>query len=186
MHPYYKLKFKSTQLLKEGYKFPEHTDIKWNNSAVLPKDILSTDFMNELDSYGFYFNEVRLFYRTPETDPSIAHIDLDTYNRRERNIHAINWVIGGNNSKMFWYKDPETAGTLTQSRIWSFTYSWNRTELTLDDSVNIGTNPVLVRTDVPHCVDSGNTTRWCISIRHDTLCNSWQELVEYYMSKNLI
>lgn len=188
MQPYYNLSFKSSVLLNPEYTLPEFfKKLKWHNTTVDPSVILSEEFIEELKSYGFVNLLVKLFIRQPGTNPDVAHVDFDSFTTEgERNIHAINMVLGGEDSKMIWYENPENQGQPLYSRPLAYTLSWPRDSLSMITSRNIGTQPVLVRTDIPHCVDSGSTLRWCVSIRYDTTDKDWGEVTNRYADLGLL
>lgn len=146
-----------------------------------------TEYLNSLGLETAYTSIV--FYRPPGGTDQMAHIDLDSNSTQDNIIpatFAINWIVGGKDSKMIWYDLPQGHMTVTQNAPMVYDVKWPIDQLTEIDSKALQLEPTLVRVDVPHAVQAGDQCRWCISLRIYLDNMSWEEGVAYFKQKGLI
>jgi hypothetical protein len=155
--------------------------------SYMPNKILNQSWVTMMkNNYNIDVIYVLLFYCDPYFSPNVAHIDIKS-KTPDPCVCAMNWVIGGENSKMYWYNTPNDNKEIEFTGINTAYLSWHHDTLTECDSHTILDNLTLVRTDVPHRVESANNKRWCISIRIDeSNLNDWDKVVDHMKSQNIL
>jgi hypothetical protein len=157
--------------------------------SPLATDIFTKDWLDYTSGLGLNFHRALLFYRGPNTTSREAHVDTrgSTYNFVN---FALNWVIGGEGSKMNWYdmpKDPAVATTVKDPKTQVPYTTFQFKDLEYIESCEIKNEVTLVRTNVPHSITMGNEPRWCISARVNRYRDqSWDKVVEKMRSSNLL
>jgi hypothetical protein len=184
---YYRLKIDTTDALNPSWSMP----IPKNNYGIwAPKaeNIFSKTWLEYTAGLGIDFKHALLFYRGPNTTSREAHVDTHADDHSFVNF-AVNWVIGGANSKMNWYKmPPDGAATIVKDNTSDVPYTtFQFKDLEYIESCKIVNEVTLVRTNLPHSITMGSEPRWCISARvgkdKDT---SWDDIVEQFRAKNLL
>lgn len=139
---------------------------------------ISKDYTNFIESLGLKILRIEVFYTLPNVFYKIHkdHQDLNDFSK-------INFVYGGKNSVMNWYKPKEEkTGTkeLTQANASFFSYDKENVELVFKTNIK---SPSLIQSGVPHNVTSEDY-RWCISTAYqkDKKILSWQDAVEIFDS----
>ena len=191
MKCWYRLDINTADAIKKDFKFavPNNPLGIWYYPAV---DIFNTSWLQYIKNKGILVKSAMVFYRAPYANAPTAHIDLARPTPDSDQISVsnfgLNWVIGGAGSKMIWYDD-----SLLDKSIVKFTKSnnpfmeWPLQELTEVDQVQVGSALTLVKVNTPHTILMKDDPRWCISARTTIKDNiSWENIVEYMRSKNLI
>jgi hypothetical protein len=142
-------------------------------------------------SAGIDIDSAMLFYKkgpTKRSNDNISHVDVHRDDINNYVTGAINWVMkGSTGSKMAWYKLPEGKPAIRYTPSNTPYIGWPVDKLELIEEYEIGTSPVLVRTNLPHDVYDILEERWCMSIRLIIPGETdWESVVDYMRSKNLL
>ena len=127
---------------------------------------------------------IQLFYKNKDAQHSVAHVDVSVLGT----LHggAINWTLDPDDAEMVWYETPHYEHTgEVGTTINNQSKEWPIAGLKELDRCHVGQKATLVRTDVPHTVDIGNTDRWAVSFRILTAL-TWQThvtVLENYIQK---
>jgi hypothetical protein len=114
------------------------------------------------EQWNLNFYRVLLFVRENDQDPG-AHVDHGHYSA------SINWCLGPDHRHMLWYQLNPGAPKLSP---------WFRYDQVQEiDRCHVGSQPVLIRTDIPHSISGGSDRRVCISARLDPPRQSWDQAV---------
>lgn len=130
----------------------------------IPHSRVNLDFLNPAIIDLFTSNNLEItlceaFYRKP-TD--IIH---DTVHKDAMHITdatKINWVFGGDDTMMNWYKPINPIFNVNHSQIGVEYINYDRSNLSLIHSQRVGF-PSLVQVGIPHDITMGLTDRLCIS-----------------------
>ena len=163
---------------------------KGNYGIWYPKaeDLFTPAWLEYAAGLGIDFNHALLFYRGPGMTSKEAHVDTHAETHQFVNF-AINWVLGGKDSKMHWYKLPDmrVASTVKDPKTSVPYTTFQFKDLEYLESCEITNEVTLVKTNLPHSVTMGNEPRWCISARvkhnNDVV---WEEIVERMKQNNLL
>ena len=157
-----------------------------NIQSVRASSICNPEWLAYMKSLGLPIRHVMLFYRnTQDSSGNTAHIDLINTDDTSCVEWAINWVIGGQDSKMVWYELPTTHFEIKRTMANTPYVSWNISELKEIEHHEIKNVPTVVKTAIPHSVKIGADPRWCISVR-SSLDYTWEELIVHLKSQNLL
>ena len=186
-HCYYKVNIDISNALNPNWRMPLPTG-NYGIWAPRARDIFSQDWLDYTASLGLHFGHALLFYRGPNTTSKEAHVDTAADSKSFIGF-ALNWVIGGRNSHMNWFKMPgleaATAVKDTTSKVPYTTFQFK--DLEYVESCSIFDDITLVRTDIPHSITMGNEKRWCISARMiKGFDMPWHSAVQYFRTKNLL
>ena len=185
---YYRLNLITEGAFNPNWKWPVPTSDYgiWDPYAT---DIFNSDWLKYTKRLGIDFYRALVFYRGPNTTSKEAHVDT----RNESFIYvnsAINWVFGGENSTMHWYKmpeNPDAANTVKDPKTQVPYTTFQFKDLEQIDSCQIKNEVTLVKTCVPHSITMGLEPRWCISARvakpNDL---SWDNVVNKMRSNKLL
>lgn len=152
-----------------------------------PTAVLTTDFTSLMFDRKSPLTSVIIFYRGLDSNHGWAHIDINA--KRYVTTCALNWAIGGTDSTMHWYKDPnidlsEKDIAIAPGNTHSLTFPIG--DLTEIDQCHIGNKLTLTRTDIPHTVFVNNDPRWCISVRFGGRYQTWEDAVSDFRKDNII
>lgn len=184
---WYSLNVDISSALKSDWKFPV-PDAPRRSWGYLPTDILSQTWIDTMKhQYNIDVNYVLVFYCDPYFSPKTAHIDIKV-SVTDPCIFAMNWVVaGGDTSKMYWYHTPSGNRELRYTEIKTAYLAWDHVTLNECDSYTITNNLTLVRTDVPHRIESTTDKRWCFSVRvGNTDLVDWDKVVDHMKSQNIL
>jgi hypothetical protein len=161
----------------------------WTYKQHESNAVLNDEWVKYMESLGFELDVAFTFYRKPHSIMP-AHIDC-LHNTRDVHGIAINWVLNNNSdSYMAWYNTPPEANNMplytTDVYKGHYQLNFDAKELTEIDRAQIGSTPVLVRTDIPHSIEMGDHPRWSISVRFyptkfvsdKTALLSWDQQIE--------
>jgi len=146
-------------------------------------EIFSKEWIDYVDSIGLeLWKSTLLFYRRPNYYAHRAHVDIQTI------CCGINWIIGGEDSEMIWYKLPEGEHKTKTSIAGTPYLSWPTIELEEIGRHKLSTTKLtLVRVDIPHAILVKSKDRWCISVRPiSKQFELWDDTVDYLLSKKLL
>ena len=152
-----------------------------------PYQIFNSIWLTYMESLHLPIKEVAVFYKNKYFHDPFAHIDIGS--NRESLLFGLNWVYGGEGSKMIWYNFPEnfsTEGNIKETPLGGIFCSVNVTDSLKIDERIIDRRPVLVRVNMPHRIEMGSEPRWCVSARLTLPQNNWEDLTKDLLSKNLI
>ena len=152
-------------------------------------DIFTAEWTEYMESLGIPVYAVLMFYRHANELPWTAHVDVNIHHKTAKSefrSFAINWVIGGRNSEMIWYKMPDHTAPLHCSPAGTPYFQWKTEELTEIERYSIQSQPTLVRVDVPHAISVKEEPRLCISIRNSTMPNDWDLVVKHLSEKQIL
>lgn len=188
-HYWYKLALPPTETaIRTDYVWPVAGD-EYRIHVVDPTKFFTPQWLQVLNNIDCRLQMTLLFYR-PQNDVMVnAHIDMFEL---EGNMYevpfALNFAIGGEQSKMTWYGNPPFQDTLSQPTVKPCTpytpyKSWPLSQLEPIDSVQVASEVILVNTAVPHFVDMKESirSRWCISVRAGREWRkdfTWQQIIE--------
>ena len=181
---WYKLKISVENALKPDWKLPttEEPLLTWQYQAT---DMFNTNWISTMRDIGLEPISGLVFYRNYTGLETCAHIDGNGADRKP--VFALNWVIGGANSTLIWYKLPDYDASPRFTKIQTPYQAWLRKDLEEIDRVHIGSHLTLVRIDKPHAVEMGTEPRWCISVRTKLPePSSWEEILEILREKQLL
>ena len=115
-----------------------------------------------------------------------AHVDLDTEGT-QAHPYGLNWVdFYDDDRDMVWYQKPEEQALHQEKSHLGNAYQLTKpTDETVVDRCRIGKQLTLVRTDIPHRIDSpvsqASPFRVAISIRpYIPVIKTWEDAVEYF------
>lgn len=125
----------------------------WNN---VPKYDLNMEILRFLKGFGLQISKAELFYSEPNAFTPI-HTD-----GAPEDMAKLNWVFGGENSTMNWYK-PTTDKPVKISEYHTLYKGFELSEVELVHSQAVGT-PSIVQVGVPHNATNGSNPRWCLCL----------------------
>jgi hypothetical protein len=185
-HCWYNLNLDVTGALRSDFILNEPPwTIKYSKIAT---DFFTDEWIKYVNSVGISIVSVMIFYRSPNDGIGEAHSDIyfDSCGTMGYRSVAINWAIGGGDSAMEWYKQPEHLGKLKHTLAKTQCLSWSTDNLVKIDQVTIGkSTPTLVRVDLPHRVVIGSEPRIGISIRPMDQ-NNWKKATHYLKFKKIL
>lgn len=190
-HCWYKLNVKHTSnAISMHWRFPEIQGNYgiWSLDGQI-KNIFTEEWLEHMGSVGLYPEHIMLFYRGIGERSTGAHVDILPPGKPplEFTTAALNFVLMGDNSEMVWYETPEKPKDVSFTPAKTPYIEWKKTELKEIDRVHVGRELMVVRTNVPHTVEMGNTPRWCISTRlFENHKLTWEETIERLRSTGLI
>lgn len=168
MKPWHVLNCEVKENFRDGWKFPETRGEK-GIFHYKAGEIFSQNWLDYLESLGLgkAVNCV-IFYKPPHYNVDNAHIDRSTINLVTVAIYGVNLVYDDDQSDMVWYNLP-SQGTPTRAYTDTLYTPYDMWEASSLDEICRAVLPnnklILVRTDIPHAIFTGNSERWCISIR---------------------
>lgn len=186
-HCFYRLKINTAGALNPSWKMPQHNGQYgiWSPPA---EKIFSKEWLEYTGALGIDFHHALLFYRGPYATSKEAHVDTHAEDHKFVRF-AVNWVIGGDESEMHWYKMPDMSAASTvkdpKTNVPYTTFQFR--DLELLESCKIADEVTIVKTDLPHSVTMGKEPRWCISARLQYGNEpTWEEMLGYLRQKNLL
>jgi len=195
-HSWYNLNIDISNALRKDWQFPK-LDSNWTGLSKF-SEIFDLEWLAYMESAGLYVGNTHpIFFKQKNIKETKAHIDL----RPDNSIatFGLNWVIGGKDSKMCWYKEKTpNSGIRVKNSIGTEEHKslsimqWDIKDLIEIDSCAITSSMVLVRVDIPHAVFVEDQDRWAISVRLATAreknlgLKSWEEIIDYLNNKNLL
>lgn len=177
MNQYYlPLDLDKKEILSSTFK-RQYVGVKWENIEYV-KNILTHNFFTKLSSLA-EITGAMIFNKIHHQTPDNAHIDIDTASNKLFFIpYGLNIVFDSSTdmkSSMRWYSHKGPHENIVQtSKDGTKFLSFPISSLNLEEEYCIDEKPVLVRTDVPHTIYSGNGFRTCISIRFMYYKNDWE------------
>ena len=163
MTPYYQNLNFNIQLLKDGCSlsdlFNKVNSKKVYHSLINIKEYINPELLDFLAELEIFPDHCEMFYSTPNFVSKI-HVDA-----RHGNFTKINWVFGGKDSVMNWYKPKDNIirNEPTISAIKSMYIGYHRSEVDLLYSAPLGL-PAIVQVGVPHNILNPIQDRCCISL----------------------
>ena len=140
---------------------PRFTSPRGNKHIRVPREFLNEELIDFFKNRGIHLIRVEVFYTVPRGS-NIIHSDVTTLG----DVAKINWVYGGNGSKMEWYQpnstyNPEVkSGTPTKTNSPTLNFSKTEVDLVHEQPVQ---SPSIVQAGCPHNMINGSTERICIS-----------------------
>ena len=132
----------------------------------IPIDDINIDFLSFIKELKLNFLLAELFYTKPFSVTGI-HVDV-----QGGDYTKLNYVYGGTNSKMHWYKLKETTNkSATKTPIDTYSILFNRFEVDPIESQSIKF-PSLVQAGIPHNVINLSEPRYCLSVVLTKIDNS--------------
>jgi hypothetical protein len=145
-------------LQEQQHKISGHDRIV---NILMPNDRVDPKLLSWCDTVGIELFQAELIY-TPVNGWSKPHIDLGSFS----DLCKINWVYGGQGSKMIWYlpKNASAQGTrLQSSTVGTFIRTFHTDDLIELYSTEIS-GVALVHVGVPHHVSNRQCPeRWAIT-----------------------
>jgi hypothetical protein len=151
-------------------------------------DIFTIDWLEYIESLGLPISSVLIFCRLAGEEDLDAHADVHSKPQpgSEYRAFAINWVIGGQNSEMRWYKMPENTTPIRYTPANTPYITWPIKELTEVDRCCIQGQPTMVRVNVPHAISVKDEPRICISVRTNAIPDDWDRAVDRLLNKQIL
>ena len=187
-HCWYNLKIDITNCFLEGYKLPEpETDSGDGIWQLAAKDIFTPQWLEYMESIGFFISSAMIFYRRPYADFIRAHVDISNAEPLRLSTFGINWCYGGKNSEMVWYETPAEPKDISYTPANTPFMTWNINELKEIERVHIGNEVSIVKTCIPHTIKMDAEPRWAISARCSKFESAkWETIIEELRKKNLL
>jgi hypothetical protein len=187
---WYNLDIDVYNALNPSFKWPVHSPNQQHLECwgYHPTEILNSNWINYTRSLGLEWGFIHIFWKRSYLVHDSAHLDVHTGDESKSWPFALNWTIqDSDKSTMLWYELPEVNYSVKYSSANTPYAEWKTVNLKEMDRHHVGNNMTLVRTNVPHEVNTGPSDRWCISARlKDSLNVSWDQAVEFFKSKNLL
>lgn len=170
-------------------KLPKINDNEWYDKEGIWKEsidsVFSKEWISYLENLGFQmWPQTLMFYRRPNYYAYRAHVDV------QKVVCGFNWVIGGSDSDMIWYKKTDVTQERDALTSVAFTpyLSWPVSELEEIERHTLSrTKVTLVRVDIPHAIEVRSEDRWGISVRPlGKKFENWESTVDFFRSKNLL
>ena len=145
---------------------PEWTDKRftspWGNKHIrVPRDFINNTFIDFFKNRGIHLIGVEIFYTVPKGS-NIVHSDVEPLS----DVAKINWVYGGIDSKMEWYRPNSNYNPAVKhnnlTKVNSPTLNFLKEEVDLVH-VQYVESPSIVQVGCPHNMINGSTERFCIS-----------------------
>lgn len=184
---YYEMNLWCRNILNKNWKFPSTENLNRNGMFYpFTHEVFDPVWLKYLECLGFHFQKkTLLFYRKPYHKQTTAHIDF--YANGECTVCGLNYIVGGEDSYMIWYKEPENKKHFEVTAVQSVYKSFPINDLEEIERFNINGKITLVKTGIPHTVLSGSKERWCFSLRFiQDKFNDWDKVVDFMRSKNLL
>ena len=184
--PWYRLSLDSSTALRSDFVWPTlDPDIKRREFFYSnPADIMSNDWLEFWTSMQSNITSVILFWRAAGSDHGWAHIDVNA--KRYVTTCAINWAYDNGSTEMVWYDSPGAAEIADRpvniAPGNTHNLAFEIADLHEISRCNIGTQPTLVRTNMPHTVLVGNSSRWGVSMRFGGRYQLWDHAVDYLVN----
>ena len=128
--------------------------------SILPENSLNKKFLEFINSLGMYVSFAEVFYRAPSD--GIYGIHTDNYSG---DYVKINYIFGGKDSTMRWYKVKPDAPEkqVTESLISTPNVAYDVHEVDLVYESQLGF-PSLIQVGIPHNVYNPIEERWAVSL----------------------
>jgi len=155
----------------------------WHFQEDKVDQFLSADWIQQMHKIGIPIRNTLIFYRKPHYLHPSAHVDVMSATG-EPAISAINWTMDSlDDSEMIWYDTPPIPPVNSLTAIGTPYRDWVLDQIAPYESSRkiIGTTPTLVRTGIPHNVETHSRSRWCISVRcKSPMLTSWENTVDLF------
>lgn len=179
-HCWYNLNISTQDCFRTDFELPKSIEQEqiWRFKV---EEIFKPEWIEYAHSSGLPIQVVLIFYKDSFASSVKAHIDISrTAPEIVITNFGINWAYGGTGSTMSWYDYIEqNADPVSTHRDGTKFKSFEFDTLKKIESVSISDKMTLVNTSIPHGVEMGPESRYCISVR--TLVNDnceWEEMVE--------
>jgi len=179
--PWHRLSVDASKALKSGFSWPEIEPGTKRREFFYtdPSDVLDDEWLGFWSDRGSRITSVILFWRAAGSDHGWAHIDVNA--KRYVTTCAINWAYDNGDTQMVWY-DPPPASSIADREISvapgnTHSLTFKVSDLNEIGRCHIGTQPTLVRTNIPHTVLVGRSNRWSISMRFGGRYQTWEGAV---------
>lgn len=145
------------------------------------RTIFSDKWINSCHLAGINIKNAMMFYKPANHIPDYAHVDVVNQDLTGSVVCALNWTIGGGDSKMKWYSTKNDTREIINSMPGVPSANYNFSNLTEIHNHTLCESMTLVRTNIPHAIWTGNESRWCISVRlpYGQL-KSWEEAQDFF------
>lgn len=154
-----------------------------------PHEILTSRFLKLLASNNIPVITCLVFYKPPYYQEKIAHIDLKVSTMIQ--THALNLITAGHDSEMIWFEKPPSINLTDIDYTDSITPVWtnvktpyiayNRSNLKEIFRYTIPLNKLtLVNVSLPHSIDTGQSSRLCISLRTGLVFKDWKDAYQRF------
>lgn len=143
------------QVLREPFDTAKHSVKRFEHFDV---NNFSTEYLEWIRGLGLQLVHAEIFYSVANT-PYVIHQD----HFKRTDFPKINFVFGGKNSKMNWYRvKPEKLGNIPEPNIHNpyMTFTQDQVDLVYSQELE---GSCLVQAGVPHNVTLDTESRWCIS-----------------------
>jgi len=155
----------------------------WHFGHTAVDQFLSADWIEYMHDIGIPVRTAMIFYRSPGYLHPDAHVDIMT-GSGEPAVSAINWTMDSlDDSEMIWYDIPPIPPVDLVTPAGTIYRDWSLDQIAPYESTRkiIGTTPTLVRTGIPHNVETRTRSRWCVSVRYKSLeLTSWENTVDLF------
>jgi hypothetical protein len=143
------------KVLQDSFN-PKHY---FESHQTVPVNVcLHQTLLDFLKLYNIYVTSVELFYRRPNPNYGIVHVDNEGYTDRLN----INWIVGGDDSVMSWFNPiNNNPGYVTVGDTGSTPRRWDFKDVELIHSAEIK-QPSLIQSAVPHAILNTKKQRWCV------------------------
>ena len=138
---------------------------QYSNLEYIPVSLLNSKLANFLDQRGLCVSLIDLFYCNPNQAHPI-HVDQPHVDKFvEGDYVRLNWIYGGSDSEMKWYKFKDNAQRVDRHRVNHVIY--NDTNVDCIHSQCI-TGTYIVQVGIPHTVQAHSEKRhaFCTDIIH--------------------
>ena len=150
--------------------------------------VFNLDWIESLKEFGINTTRAMILFRDPSLINTKLHVDIS--GDEQICSIAFNFVLDPHDDgQMIWYElnDPSEENILsdvtyvTEKKFPMVSYDIDTIDGKEAAKINIGTDLTMVRTDVPHSVETGTRPRWAFSLRCDDLTGwTWQDAVQFF------
>lgn len=150
---------KTNVQVKDIARNPDGSKFEFNKHVEVPKSLLSDELVSLLSVLGISIGFAEIFYTNPNQFTSV-HTDV-----HPGDLVKLNFVFGGNGSKMRWYQvsHSKIKGTKFTQQVDSPYIFYTPDEVSLLHEEEI-ISPSIVQAGIPHNIQNSSEERFCLSI----------------------
>lgn len=173
----FKLKFSVNEIINPNWKKPFAEQFFVKNYDTRPEweEIINLNFLNLLET-TLPITRLMIFNKPKNWELKDAHIDPGV-------LFALNIVANVSDAKMQWFKPISSEKKeISYSKANTPYLNYEEKELIMLHEDCIDSKVYIVRTDIPHRIKIGNSSRTCISFRFKYNFKTWDEVFYFYSS----
>jgi len=138
--------------------FDQEIELPRKKISMLDTNLLNKELVEFLKSVNLRIPLVEVFFKNSQY-PETIHIDS-----QGGDYTKLNWVFGGGQSKMCWYKPKPNVKRLSLiTEINTLYFYYERADVELIESTQI-INPTIIQVGIPHSIIDVTQDRFCVSL----------------------